>query len=298
MSMNTQPTHFNGSSRREVFRTLQVIMLISMTILCARCGDGQSSNEQGKESEPSGTSETDPKEKELASIPVGIEITHSPNPVKAQLGGRSGHKYTWVYRTTVRSTTGPLKVQEFGAFSWVDGRWVFSTYTGKPFTSQDFADWYSCPNAVLESTKQYADPTNWSGATLLEHDKTRWYVIAVNDKGERFKGEAVVEQLAETVEDARHPAASRSAAHENQARENWPDCGCKPGELHEWFCLKERCPFCGGQLASCDCITRELHLSDDERAAVAAYEDDSVEPLKGIMERWKAALNAKGRVPC
>lgn len=74
-------------------------------------------------------------------------------------------------------------------------------------------------------------------------------------------------------------------------------CGCNPGALHEWFCTKEECPFCHGQLASCDCIYRELKLSDEERTAVEEFIDDSVEPLRGIVERWTRALEAKGRIP-
>ena len=76
-----------------------------------------------------------------------------------------------------------------------------------------------------------------------------------------------------------------------------PDCGCRPGELHEFFCTKERCPFCGRQLASCGCISDVLGLSPDERRAVEEYQDDSVEPLLSIVERWKETLQAKGRIP-
>ena len=80
-------------------------------------------------------------------------------------------------------------------------------------------------------------------------------------------------------------------------RQPCSDCGCRPGELHEPFCIKERCPFCHGQLAGCDCIFRELDLGDGERKAVEEYVDDSVEPLRGISERWRQALEAKGRIP-
>jgi hypothetical protein len=32
-----------------------------------------------------------------------------------------------------------------------------------------------------------------------------------------------------------------------------PDCGAAPGEFHEAGCDIEQCPYCGGQLISCDC---------------------------------------------
>ena len=36
------------------------------------------------------------------------------------------------------------------------------------------------------------------------------------------------------------------------------DCGAKPGEFHKPNCDVERCPFCGGQLISCNCVYRML----------------------------------------
>jgi hypothetical protein len=79
--------------------------------------------------------------------------------------------------------------------------------------------------------------------------------------------------------------------------ETCPDCGVRSGELHDLFCLKERCPFCGGQLASCSCIGNLLKLSDSEQQALDEYVDDSVPPLSNIMQRWRGALAKKGRIP-
>jgi hypothetical protein len=76
-----------------------------------------------------------------------------------------------------------------------------------------------------------------------------------------------------------------------------PDCGVPPGDLHEIFCTVERCPFCEGQLASCDCIKAVLQLNDDEIRLVEEYHDDSVEPLRGIVHRWIKRLELEGRIP-
>jgi ankyrin repeat protein len=75
------------------------------------------------------------------------------------------------------------------------------------------------------------------------------------------------------------------------------DCGVQNGDLHDLFCLKERCPFCSGQLASCDCIRNVLKLSEEECRVLDEYIDDSVPPLSDIMQRWREALDRKGRVP-
>jgi hypothetical protein len=79
------------------------------------------------------------------------------------------------------------------------------------------------------------------------------------------------------------------------AGESCPDCGCAPGSLHDLGCLKERCPFCDGQLPLCECIFDVLQLN--ERTIVEEFVDHTEEPLKSILDRWEAALNAKGRIP-
>lgn len=78
--------------------------------------------------------------------------------------------------------------------------------------------------------------------------------------------------------------------------ETCADCGVRSRELHDLFCTKERCPFCGGQLASCECIGRVLKLTHEEQQMVDEYIDDSIPPLSDIMHRWREALTAKGRV--
>lgn len=48
---------------------------------------------------------------------------------------------------------------------------------------------------------------------------------------------------------------------------------------------------------SCDCIRSVLKLSEPEQKALDEYVDDSVPPLSDIMQRWRDALDKKGRVP-
>jgi ankyrin repeat protein len=79
--------------------------------------------------------------------------------------------------------------------------------------------------------------------------------------------------------------------------ETCPDCCVQSGELHDLFCLKEKCPFCGGQLASCGCIRSVLMLSEAEQQALDKYIDDSVPPLSEVLQRWRDALASKGRIP-
>jgi hypothetical protein len=43
----------------------------------------------------------------------------------------------------------------------------------------------------------HAGPPNWSTAAELRADKTRWYFVAIDGKGRRVKGEAVIGLKAE-----------------------------------------------------------------------------------------------------
>jgi hypothetical protein len=131
------------------------------------------------------------------AIPAGIEVIHTPDKVSAIEGGRSGHRFTWLHKTSVRSTVGDLTVVEFGAFVDLRGKWEFSTYTGKPFTTADFADWYSCPNAKLIDSQNFTDPQNWTGADALHESSGLWYYIGEDSSGKRFRGVARVDTLAQ-----------------------------------------------------------------------------------------------------
>ena len=134
---------------------------------------------------------------ELAKLPFGLKVVHTPDKVRAEAGGPSGRAYTWTYKTSVTSTNGSVVVKEFGSFVWHNGKWVFANFTGKPFTSGDFADWYSCPGAKLLEGQEVSDSSNWSGGDVLRGGKMKWYFIGTTSDGRTVKGEAVVETLPE-----------------------------------------------------------------------------------------------------
>jgi hypothetical protein len=58
-------------------------------------------------------------------------------------------------------------------------------------------------------------------------------------------------------------------------------CGARVGQLHDPFCNRELCPFCGHFITTCDRIFEVLGLSDAERVVVEEYIDDSVDSLRG-----------------
>jgi len=133
---------------------------------------------------------------ELESIPDGIVVTHVPVEVEATQAEGSAYKYKWDYQTSVSSSTGSVRILEFGCFLWSGDQWVFKTFTGTPFTNSDFGDWYTCTDGELVAGQQYTDPNNWTGSNCLRPQKTMWFYIGENENGEKVKGAAIVQSLA------------------------------------------------------------------------------------------------------
>lgn len=79
------------------------------------------------------------------------------------------------------------------------------------------------------------------------------------------------------------------------------DCGCKEGQLHTPGCDMEICPFCGGQLLSCDCVYDLLGIRNPELyTEETAYLPPDIYK-NGLTpeqtEAWEALLEAKGLIP-
>jgi len=137
---------------------------------------------------------------EFDKLPEGIKVVHEPKIALATLTGKSERraKYTWWYKTSVSATEGDVTIVEFGGFDWKDGKWINGgSFTGKPYRAAEFAEWYKCPKAVLKKGESYSDPTNWTSGAELRAVKTRWYFIGIDAKGQKVKGEAVIELKAE-----------------------------------------------------------------------------------------------------
>ena len=79
------------------------------------------------------------------------------------------------------------------------------------------------------------------------------------------------------------------------------DCDVEEGHLHELGCDMEKCPFCGWQLISCDCVYEKLGLFDREKYT----EETSFLPPEiyegGLTEeqeaQWERILEEQGRLP-
>ncbi len=133
----------------------------------------------------------------LTGIPDGIIVKHTPDTVYAEKTGKDTVMYYWSFVTTVMASTRDLEITEFGSYTWISGKWVPSTVTGKPFTNKDFREWYNCKKGKLKFGKEYSDKSNWYRNPLLQKSKALWYYIGMDAGGNLYKGTAVIDYLAE-----------------------------------------------------------------------------------------------------
>jgi hypothetical protein len=137
---------------------------------------------------------------ELESLPVGLEVIHSPNPVSSPVGpDPKGWPYRWIFRTEVRAIDRPLTIIQFGICAWDGEQWILPSNTGRYnaglLDQRTFMQWYACPSARIEPGKPAVDPENWAGSHARHSFRQRWFFVGRDDQGKRYKGEAVVELL-------------------------------------------------------------------------------------------------------
>jgi hypothetical protein len=79
------------------------------------------------------------------------------------------------------------------------------------------------------------------------------------------------------------------------------DCKVREGELHLIGCDKECCPFCGGQLVTCNCEYKYLKLYSKKKYTSKTCYLSARVYYRGISEKqnekWQNILEIKGRRP-
>ncbi len=136
---------------------------------------------------------------EIMKIPdlEGFVVSHTPNPVYlSELSKLDGYRYSWIYKTTVSSKQ-ELKIVAFGAFNQIDGNWYFSNYTGEPFTTENFENWYSCPNSIINRKVSCSDDGNWSASNEITGATSVgvWYFIGQDKNQKLFKATRLIQEV-------------------------------------------------------------------------------------------------------
>jgi len=168
-------------------------LLVSILIFCSVVGTTQA------EQEIAVPFEVSEKLKELASLTVGLSVSHSPDPVRYTSYIPSLSGVQWQHSTTVSSMAGPVTIIEFGYFVERNGQWELPYGVEVPYTytSSDFAEMYDCPNSELQPGESYTDPLNRSIIDCVPEQVVGWYFIGLDAEGNRVKGEANVKMLSE-----------------------------------------------------------------------------------------------------
>lgn len=87
---------------------------------------------------------------------------------------------------------------------------------------------------------------------------------------------------------------------EQREKDHCGDCGVKEGEFHKPGCGMERCPFCHGQLISCDCIYDMLGMRDNHRYPTTSGLPPEIYgggPSDEMQERFDKLLEEQGLIP-
>ena len=163
------------------------ILLVSVLLLCTSAGLAL------EEQETAVPIEAGDKFGELESIPEGIAVSHTPDPVRYTLYTPTISGVQWQHSTTVSSMGGPVTIVEFGYFVERNGQWELS-YT---YTSSDFAERYDSPKSELLPGKTYTDTRNQSAIDCVPEQMVKWYFIGLDAAGKRVKGEADLMLLTE-----------------------------------------------------------------------------------------------------
>jgi len=187
------PSLTNFTSAKNEANLMKHILLVSILIFCGSAGPAQAEQKTVAPFEPN------LKVNELASLPEGLSVTHTPDPVLATLHSPSLSGVQWKHNTTVSSMVGSVTIIEFGYFVERNGQWELPYGTEVPYayTSSDFAKKYDCPGSELKPGESYTDAWSRSVMDCVPEQLARWYFIGVDAKGNRVKGEANVKLLAE-----------------------------------------------------------------------------------------------------
>jgi len=134
-------------------------------------------------------------------FPVGIDVQHSPDAVRAIVYGPSGSDYSWVYDTTVSTLGNSVTIVEFGAYCRSGDQWTLCPGGYGRRTAAAFARFYASPGALLVPGEAYTDKMNRSGSASLHPWCVRWVFVGRDAEGGGVRGEATVELLGECPEE-------------------------------------------------------------------------------------------------
>lgn len=123
----------------------------------------------------------------LREIPIGILMSHNPNPCYPVM---QADTFYWIHNTKATAADQDLNVVECGSFIWYDAS---GWHTNIRHTPQEFAELFNCPGAILEKGVTYTFAKNIRYGTQAYGGDALWYIIAKDSSGKLYKGYALIE---------------------------------------------------------------------------------------------------------
>lgn len=138
---------------------------------------------------------------ELAEIPVGIQVNHTPAQVVGPHQGpnKNDWAYRWFFKTEVRPIDRDLTITRFGIAAWDGSDWIMddaqSEFNSGILEQQDFVEWYGLQNPTIGPQNPAVDEQNWAGSMTRAPFRQKWFFVGEDTSGAKFKGEGVVQLL-------------------------------------------------------------------------------------------------------
>jgi hypothetical protein len=123
---------------------------------------------------------------ELETLPVGLEVVHSPESVRSPVGpDPNGWPYRWLFQTEVRAISRLLTIVQFGICAWDGKEWILPAtnrrYNAGILDKKAFMEWYACPSGRIEPGKPAIDRQNWAGSYTRTSFRQKWFFIGEDD---------------------------------------------------------------------------------------------------------------------
>lgn len=119
--------------------------------------------------------------KKLLDLKKEISVLNYPNkidPVKIK------NRYYWKHNTIIFSKNSKVKITEFGAYLFYNGKWnLRKSYPIKKLNKN-----FNTKKETLEKSQPYTWNNNWRTDSRLYGGWALWYFIGTNNKGETVCG--------------------------------------------------------------------------------------------------------------
>ena len=123
----------------------------------------------------------------LRGIPVGILMSHDPNPCYPVMVADT---FYWIHNTKATALYQQLTVVACGSFTWYDDS---GWHDNMHYSLHDFSEAFACYNGVLKKGKTYTYKRNIRFGTKAYGGDALWYIIAKDKNGKLYKGTALIE---------------------------------------------------------------------------------------------------------